>query len=201
MEALRGSPGSDPKLTRGIFRDSGQLAHRGDYFMALFVANHLSKPGTASGPWSDFLHVYLQDNLPKSSPGPGNKTPSGLAARHSQRPRPIGSSQRTSAQQHRTKYATARSPLNGRQSPHYHRTSPNTRTFRRRPFSERKDDSPCLHQSRRLVRSLRPAGTPKVYRLVLPFPADLAKRNGQAIGQRPERNLLRMGALERLRFP
>ena len=169
--------------------------------MALFVASHLSKPGAASGPRTDLLYVHLQDYLPKSSPGTEYKTPSGLAARHSQRPRPIGSSQRTSAQQHRTKYATARSPLNGRQSPHYHRTSPTTRTGRRRPFSERKDDSPCLHQSRRLVRTLQPAGTPKVYWLVLPFPADLAKRNGQAIGQRPERNLLRMGALEGLRFP
>ena len=169
--------------------------------MALFVANHLSKPGAASGPWTDFLHVYLQDNLPKCRPGPRNKTPSGLAVLHSQRPRPIGSSQRTSAQQHRTKYATAGSPLHGRQSPHYHGTSPTTGAFGGRPLSERKDNSPCIRQSRRLVRTFQLAGTPKVYWLVLPFPADLAKRNGQAFGQRPERNLLRMGALEGLRFP
>ena len=149
--------------------------------MAHIVADHLTKPGTTPGPRANLLYVHLQSNLPKSSPGPGYKTPPGLTASHPQRPRPIRSSQRTSAQQHRTMYATSRSPLNGGQSPHYNGTSPTARTGRRRPFSERKDDSPCVYQSRRLVGSFRLAGTPKGYRLVLSFPADLAKRNGQAI--------------------
>ena len=149
--------------------------------MAHIVANHLAKPGTTHGPWANLLYVHLQSNLPKSGPGTGHKTPPGLTASHSQRPRPIRASHRTSAQQHRTMYATCGSPLNGRQSPHYNGTSPTARTSKRRPFSKRKDNPPCLHQSRGLVRSFRLAGTPKGCRLVLPFPTDLAKRNGQAI--------------------
>ena len=169
--------------------------------MALFVAKHLSKPGSAFGPWTVFFHVYLQDNLPKGSPGSRNQAPSGIAAFQAQRPRPIRFSPRSSAQQHRTIYAAAGSPFDGRQSSHYHGTSSNAGVFRGSTLSERKDNSPSIRQSRRPVRTFQSAGTPKVNRVVVPLPADMAKRNGQTIRQRPEGNLLRMDAMEGLRFP
>ena len=166
--------------------------------MEIPMARYCPEASGAAGPWANLCNVYLQDDVPESHPSTGDEAVASYCTFPIKRLWPSGLPFGFPPQRHRTLIQADGSPIDRRQSPDRRRIQAGASRFRGSPFSERENISPGGHQSRRPVRTLQLVGASQDNRLVMPFPTDVAERDRQTKQRRPERHLLRMGALERL---